>query len=817
MKLLRRAAFLLPLASLAVAAVVTEGPPADALPDGAVARLGTTRFQQGGLVLAVAFSPDGKRLASAGEDAYVRVWDAATGGQVAESTRHYHGVHFVTYSNDGKRLATVSHGAVRLLDAATGEQRRILKLPTSSDAYLGPVYAAAFSPDGATLATGLDKSLIQLWDAETGAIGHRMKGHTDRVTALLYSPDGATVTSASDDGTVCVWDPAKGELVRTLPGEAGRVYALAATRDGKVLAWAGSEGAVRVWDAAAGREVVRIATKERGVYALAFSPDGKLLAGGSGSVRVWDAATGKEVRTMDGAGGGSVVSVAFSPDGKTLAAADATARVRLWDVATGRPATSDEGMATRVAALAFAPDGKTVVSGGDGEAPLRWDVTTGKVVRKYGDPGKFRGVAFSPDGRHLTAVTADRRVFRWDDAGKEVRQFHRENQGEPLAALSADGLTVAWGDLMRVAERNDWRRIVGVWDADAGQELAEAHSPEYQLYALALSPDGRTLLSSGSMDRSVGLYEAATGKRRDSWPGPEAGTSAATFGPDGRVVVTGGWDNQVWVRDAATGKILHRLPQAGTAHAVAVSPDGRLVASAGGGHRAVLVRDLATGKELRRFAGHRGDVWSIAFSTDGRLLASGGDDGIVLVWEVSAAGKVAGAPRLPEIPAGDLPALWTDLASDDAAKAFRAVWSLTKTPEAAAFLSDRLRPTAELDPARVKRLLEGLDDDEFAAREKAEEELASLGFLVEAALRRYREAPPSLESRMRLDRLLRRLTTKGLSVEEVRSLRAVEALERIGGPEARTALASLAKGAAESRITRDAMAALARLGRRAAP
>jgi WD40 repeat protein len=818
----RVAGLLLCLALVGVPALVAEQPGVDSqgepVPSGAITRLGTTRFQQGGVIRAVAFSPDGMRIASAGEDAYVRLWDPATGQQASESTRHYHGVSFLTYSRDGKHIASVSAGAVRILDAATGKETRILRYPKKTDAYLGPVDAAAFSPDGATLATGANAKEIQLWATASGEPGHRLKGHTQRVTSLLYSRDGKILASASDDATIILWDAVKGKAIRTLDGHEGRIFTLALSPDGKVLASGAGDGSVRFWDPGTGEETLHIDTGEKAVFGLTFAPDGKAIAtgGDAGVVRLWDVSTGKELRQMElRRGGMEIQSVTFAPDGKTLAAADGTTQIRLWDPATGKARHPDEGHQSRITTLVFAPDGKTLVSGGNGEAPRLWDLASGKVLRQYAESGNVRAVAFAPDGRFLTTVTADRRVRRWQEE-KEVGLFRREVYEEAQVALSPDGRLVAWSDLLRLPEKNGWERFIGVWDTVEGKELVRTPSPEYQVYAMALSPDGRTLLSTGSMDRTVGLWETATGKQRVKWPGPSAGVSAAAFSPDGRLVVTGGWDNLVWVRDLATGKQLYRVPQAGTIQALAVSPDGRLVVSAGGGHRAIIVRDLGTGKELQRFSGHRGDIWAVAFSADGRRLASGGDDGVVLVWEVSTAQKQAVGPRLAPLPAGDLKTLWGDLASEDAEKAHRAVWTLSAMPkESVDFLKERLLPQ-QPDPARLKRLLAALDDDDFDEREKAQKELESLGFLVHAALRKTLETTPSAEVRLRISRLLRRLEGS-MAVEELRSVRSIEVLERLGTPEARAVLEGLAKGAADARLTRNAKVALERLVRRVGP
>jgi hypothetical protein len=204
------------------------------------------------------------------------------------------------------------------------------------------------------------------------------------------------------------------------------------------------------------------------------------------------------------------------------------------------------------------------------------------------------------------------------------------------------------------------------------------------------------------------------------------------------------------------------------------------------------------------FGGHPGGVRALAFTLDGRRLVSSSDDTTALVWDLTGGAKEETLTR-PQ-----LEALWADLASEDAARAYRAVWSLAAAPrQSVPFLELRLRPVPRLDPSKVTRLLADLDSDRFAVRQQAAAELERLEAAAEPALRRALEGRPSLETRRRLERLLARLET--WSPERLRTLRAVEALERAGTPEARRLLNALAEGAAGAWLTREAAAARDRL------
>jgi hypothetical protein len=227
--------------------------------------------------------------------------------------------------------------------------------------------------------------------------------------------------------------------------------------------------------------------------------------------------------------------------------------------------------------------------------------------------------------------------------------------------------------------------------------------------------------------------------------------------------------------------------------------------------RTIRLWEVASGRERQKLLGHEAHVWALSFSPNGRLLASAGWEGIGLVWDLAAAGQ--GGPRPKALSQQNLAACWTDLASADAAIAYRRILALAASPQqAVALLRDKLRPVVAADPERVSRLLADLDNRRFATRERATVELEKLGFTAEPALRQVLAGKPSLEPRRRIERVLTRLdATPPLQV-----IRAVEVLERVGTPEARQVLQAVAHGAAEARPTREAREALARLQARAA-
>jgi serine/threonine protein kinase len=282
-------------------------------------------------VLSVAFSPDGKMLASSSSDKTIKLWDAQTGAFRLTFRGHDDAIWQITFSPDGKTIASASDDkTVKLWDVQAGTVKQTLT--GHSDA----VNSVAYSPDGKTLASGSKDKTIKLWDAQTGALQHTLSGHSDWVDTVAFSPDGKTLASGSKDQTINLWDAQTGAFKRTLTGHSDIIWRVAFSPDGKTLASASYDRSVKLWDAQTGALKLTLGpTSARSpdvIWTVAFSPDGKTLASASfdKTVKLWDVQTGKLKQTLTGHGY-SAYSVAFSPDGKTLASTD-DKTVKLWQV-----------------------------------------------------------------------------------------------------------------------------------------------------------------------------------------------------------------------------------------------------------------------------------------------------------------------------------------------------------------------------------------------------------------------------------------------------------------------------------------------------
>jgi RNA polymerase sigma factor (sigma-70 family) len=829
------------------------------LPPDALARLGTRRFRHGELATLVQFAPDGKTLISGGYDA-LRLWDVATGRSLGTLANEYQPGAGIL-SPAGNYVLTVQAGDTsqrpRLWDVATGRLTREF-----ADEH--PFAGACFSADGRALATvGSSQhhhprcvpyiDMIALWDIATGHRVRAWTGHQDGVLCARFTADGKTLITGGGDKTIRFWDVETGKEVRPALANDRPVGHLVLSPDGKLLAVVGLkrkfEGGehfpsalawnagnrIRVWDVAAGREVQSFTvpypkqTVVSGVTGVAFTPDGKrLVTGGVDQfARLWDVATGKEVRRYD-MGHAGVLSVALSPDGKTLAGLPGGRAVRIFDLATGKERTPAKGARADVRCVAVTPDNSTVLTAAGGDAALSlWRLPAGEEGgRLQGHDQPVAAIAAAGDGRTLYSFGyGDRRIVVWDlRTRKAVRRLPQpaalKSAPPIIAALAPDGKTLALAV--------PGGEVVCLIDATTGREVRQINRPQTAIEGVAFTADGHTL-AVFPREHSVELWDLADGRKRREFVPPGAmrlrgavqpvGLGATALSPNGRLLAYVRVNGAPAVCELATGKPVHAGPAVPRGISVfAFSPDGRMLAWGGGEDHVVHLMEVATGQERRRLVGHEGRVGALAFSADGKLLVSGSADTTALVWDLT--GRLDGAGVKRPLSSRDLDRCWADLGAADAGRGYAGVRALAAGPgEAVPYLEKKLLPVAPVDKQVVVRLIADLDQSRFAGRERAAADLTRLGEGVVPALRRALAERPKAEARRRLTIVLGKLAPPEWepTLEQRRTLRAVEALEHMSSPAARRLLTHLARGLSGARLTREATAALGRLQKRVLP
>jgi RNA polymerase sigma factor (sigma-70 family) len=820
-------------------------PGVDPLPAGARMRLGTMRLRHEALVTRVTFTPDGRGLISSSLDGTARLWDVASGREIRRFPDSDGGKGAVALSPDGKVLLADD----RLWHVATGGPLPPLAVaaeppPVDPDGFPvrglvgGPTHltegGAIFTADSRTLVLRSFTSVDSFDVASGKRLRHTPLPPPPQKTKLAdgyvskLSPDGKHVAVARADpgvdSVLAVYDTATGKEIARMGRDHERIVHFTFAPDGKTVAAVMGpfingnpqyNSPIRLWDVSTGKNTV---TFEPGgmFYSVLFSPDGKVLAANryhpNRELLLWDLQTGKKLAGLSG-----VDAKTFSPDGKAVAGAWGNT-VRLWEVPSGKEVHPFAGHRVGLLSVACAPDGRTIATDDkDGHVCL-WQADTGRLLHAAQThlPYQYHGV-FSPDVRTLAAGGPDSTVRLWDVAtGREVRSITMTTAGGGgwAQAFSPDGRTLAAG----CAEGDD--SAMGLWDVASGRQIRRLPWHKMRDSCAVFSPDGRTLAAS-SQDDMIRLWDVASGRLLRQWACPWWSTTMA-FSPDGRCLATaqsGYPDVHVW--EAATGLERCRLavdPQG--VCAVAFAPNGRRLACAGGDGAARLWSWPAVrgGGCLPGHAGKptplstrgsSGGVAALAFTPDSRGLVTGGDDAVVLVWDLTPPASEP-QPAAKELSEEEMQRLWADLAGDDGHRVHATIAALATAGDSAVlFLAKRLKPEAPIDVQRVQRLLADLEGDEFAAREKATQELQTLGERLEPTLRKALAAGPRPESRRRLEQVL-----NGMEQGRLPHLRAVEALESVGTPAAREVLRTLAKGAPDASLTRAAEAALLRLTRR---
>ncbi|KAK3364026.1 HET-R [Lasiosphaeria hispida] len=569
-------------------------------------------------VVSVAFSPDGQRLTSGSADKTIKIWDP-TSGQCLETLQGHHSwVSSVAFSPDGQRLASGSFDkTIKIWDPTSRQCLETLQ------GHHGLVQSIAFSPDGQRLASGLSDKTIKIWDPMSGQCLETLQGHHNCVSSVAFSLDGQRLASGSDDKMIKIWDPMSGQCLETLQGHYGSVQSIAFSPDGQHLASGSADKTIKIWDPTSGQCLETLQGHHSMVESVTFSPDGQCLVSGSDDkIKIWDPMSGQCLETLQGHHG-KVLSIAFSPDGQRLASGSNDNMIKIWDPASGQ-CLETEGHRSIVWTVAFSLDGQRLTSGSFDKTIKIWDPVSGQCLETLqGHHGLVQSIAFSPDGQRLASGSDDKTIKIWDPTlGQCLETLQGHHNCVSSVAFSPDGQRLTSGSA---------DKTIKIWDPTSGQCLETLQGHHSWVSSVAFSPDGQRL-ASGSDDKMIKIWDPMSGQCLETLQGHHSWVLSVAFSPDGQRLASGSADKTIKIWDPASGQCLETLQgHHSMVESVAFSPDGQCLVS--GSDDKIKIWDPMSGQCLETLQGHHGKVLSIAFSLDGQRLASGSADKTIKIWD----------------------------------------------------------------------------------------------------------------------------------------------------------------------------------------
>lgn len=511
-------------------------------------------------VRSVAFSPDGKIIASGSWDKTIKLWNASSGIELKTLEGHPDFVGSVAFSPNGKLLASGSWDTnIKLWDVETGREIK------SFYGHNGTVNSVVFSPDGETIISGSSDKSVRIWNITSGEVLKTLTGHTDEITSIAVSADGKFIASGSIDKTIKIWDLKSGRELKTFAGHTAEITSVAISKDTKTIASGSSDGTIKLWSVEKGKEIKTLSNLGESVESVVFSSDDTTLFSGGldNTISQWNLENGRELRTFKGHTS-SIYSVAVNSDGKTIVSGSWDKTVKIWDIKTGSELKTLKGHSAYIQSIIFSPDGKMIAIGNLGNTIKLWDVEKGSGLKTLvGHSDLVSSLDYSPNGKLLASGSFDETVKLWDAVtGEELKTFKGHSLNVNAVSFSPDARIIA-------SASSD--KTIKLWDVESGKLIKTLTGHSEDVDSVAFSPNGE-MLASGSSDKTVKLWDIKSGAELKNFSGHNGRVNSISFNKDGKIIASGSWrDETVKFWDVDSGKLIKSTDRISAAEEIAES------------------------------------------------------------------------------------------------------------------------------------------------------------------------------------------------------------------------------------------------------
>ena len=584
-------------------------------------------MQGGPLVSQLAYSPDGKHIASTSGDTTITLWDAKTGTPLQVFRGHRQPVDCIAFSPDGSRLVSgADDWSLRIWDVANGTELQKLS------GHRRAVLDATFTPDGKSIVSCSEDWTIRIWDATSGELQKTLQGHQFPIQTIGLTADGKQVVSGSLDHTLRIWDLESGKEFKSIPipsgeiqsiafnpscqlaavalkternykiltwnletgkqlppllGHTGIIYHLSFDNQGKKIASGSEDRQIKIWDVERGQELFTVLGHTEPVFSTTFSPDDKQIASGtlSGKIQVWRTDRQQDSLPFEKITPTHIHQVAFSPDGAFLAAAAADQTVKLWNSSDGKLVRTLQGHTESVTTLAFLNDGKQLVSGSSDNTLRTWNLATGENEQILSGTGfQLRQVSVTADGQKLVTISNDRSLEQWNliDGAKLSRTPF------PTISKSVFGGLNQQANLLAVVSGNN-TNIINLWEVGDEKAMLQINA-KHPIVGLAFNSDS-SLLASVHQNNQMQIWDVRNGTRQLTLQGHSQPIVQLVFSPVGNRMATASED------------------------------------------QTIKIWDTTTGEEILTLRGHQHTPTSLSFTHDGQRLASADNRGNIQLWD----------------------------------------------------------------------------------------------------------------------------------------------------------------------------------------